>query len=70
MSKADPLRELTGDELRQRMKENQDGLLNFRLRVTTGVVDNMREARTRRREIARIKTILRERERAASKQAN
>jgi len=36
------------------------------LQQATGVVDNVRMARTARRDIARIKTILGERARAAS----
>jgi large subunit ribosomal protein L29 len=58
---------LTGDELQQRAKERRNDLMSFRMQVATGVVDNSRAARMARRDIARIKTILREREIAAAK---
>jgi large subunit ribosomal protein L29 len=60
--KAKELRDLTSDELNQRMQDLMESLMTFRIQVSTGVVDNMRSARNARRDIARIKTILRERE--------
>jgi ribosomal protein L29 len=39
------------------------------MQLATGVVDNVRGAREARRDIARMKTILRERELAAAKGA-
>lgn len=65
--RADELREMTGDELLARQKECEENLVNFRLQVATGVVENNRLARESRREIARIKTILRQRELAQAK---
>ncbi len=63
--KAKELRNLTGKELQQRMQERQSDIITFRMQMKTGVVDNVRGAREARRDIARIKTILVERERAA-----
>lgn len=63
--KAKDLREMTTDELRQRLRERNDALAAFRLQSATGVVDNVRGARNARRDIARINTILRQRELAA-----
>ncbi len=63
--KAKELRDLTGKELQQRMQERQSDIITFRMQMKTGVVDNVRGARQARRDIARIKTILGERERAA-----
>lgn len=60
--KASELRELTGDELSQRLRERCDDLHTFRMQMATGTVDNVRAARGARRDIARIKTILRQRE--------
>ena len=40
------------------------------MQVATGVVENVRAARTARRDIARIKTILRERDIAEAKGKN
>ena len=65
--KAQELREMTGEELLQLQKQRQDDLFAFRVQLATGVVDNNRAARNARRDIARIKTILREREIAADK---
>ncbi len=65
--KAREIREQTSEELQQRLKERYDALMTFRIQMATGVVDNTRGARNARRDIARIKTILRERELAASK---
>ena len=67
--KASELREQTGEELQQRMRERQDDLHAFRMQTTTGTVDNVRGARNARRDIARIKTIMRERELAAEREA-
>ena len=64
--KASELRDKTDDELRRIAVERTDDLMHFRLQAATGVVDNVRLARTARRDVARIKTILGERARAAS----
>jgi len=64
--KANEFREKTGDELRQLLKERQADLVKFRIDITTGVVDNNRAIREARRDIARVKTIFREREIAAA----
>ena len=64
--KAPELREKSDDELVQLMNERTDDLMHFRLQMASGVVDNVRSSREARREIARIKTILNERKRAAA----
>ena len=56
---------MTDDELRQRLRECRDNLFTFRVQIVTGAVDNVRAARSARRDIARIKTIMEERQRAA-----
>lgn len=65
-----PIHELTDEELRQRITEKQDALFNFRMQMATGSVDNVRAPRIARREIARIKTVIRQRELAAEKAAD
>ena len=65
--KATNIREFTSEELQQQLKERMDALVAFRMQMATGVVDNVRGARNARRDIARIKTIIRERELAAAK---
>lgn len=67
MVKAKELRELSDDELRQRLQERTDDLMRFRLQLATSTVDNVRASRNARHDIARIKTILRERELGAAK---
>lgn len=67
--KAKDLRELDGAELELRLKERTDALRNFHLQMATGAVDNPRAARYARRDVARIKTIMRERQLAAQKKA-
>jgi large subunit ribosomal protein L29 len=56
------LRELTDDELTERLRESKVELFNLRFQTATGQLDNNRRLRTVRREIARIYTVLRERE--------
>lgn len=65
--KARDIRELTVDELQSQLKQRRDALMTFQLQSATGVVDNVRGARNARRDIARILTVLRERELAAMK---
>lgn len=63
---AKDLREKTNEELLALLEEKKKDLINFRLKLITGVVDNVRAGRMARKDIARIKTILRERELAES----
>jgi large subunit ribosomal protein L29 len=65
--KAKDLREKTNEELSGMVTEFQKSLIQFRLNMVTGTVENVRSARTARRDIARINTILRQRELAAQK---
>jgi ribosomal protein L29 len=51
------------------LRERTDALWAFRMQQVTGAVDNVRGLRNARRDIARIKTIIHERELAAAKQA-
>ena len=56
------LRELHGDELNTRLREAKEELFNLRFQMATGQLDNNRRLRTVKHDIARIYTILRERE--------
>ena len=67
--KAKDLRELEPVELTSRLKDRGDALRHFHLQMATGSVENSRAARNARREVARIKTIIRERQLAAEKKA-
>jgi large subunit ribosomal protein L29 len=59
---ASELRELTEEELVLRLKESKEELFNLRFQMATGQLDNNRRLRTVRHEIARIYTVMRERE--------
>jgi large subunit ribosomal protein L29 len=56
------MRELHDDELQTKLAESKEELFNLRFQMATGQLDNNRRLRTVRHEIARIYTILRERE--------
>ena len=59
---ASELRELTEEELVLRLKESKEELFNLRFQMATGQLDNNRRLRTVRHDIARIYTVMRERE--------
>ncbi len=61
-TQAAELRELTGDELISKLRESKEELFNLRFQTATGQLDNNRRLRTVRRDIARIYTVMRERE--------
>jgi len=56
------LRELTDDELVLRLRESKEELFNLRFQMATGQLENNRRLRTVRHDIARIYTVMRERE--------
>jgi large subunit ribosomal protein L29 len=56
------LRELTEEELVLRLREAKAELFNLRFQMATGQLDNNRRLRTVRHDIARIYTVMRERE--------
>ena len=59
---ANELRELGNDELVLRLRESKEELFNLRVQSATGQLDNHGRLQVIRREIARIYTIMRERE--------
>jgi large subunit ribosomal protein L29 len=59
--KPSSLRGLNEGELREKQEELADELFHLRLRRTTGQIANPMKARETRRDLARVKTILRER---------
>ena len=60
--KAAELRELSDEELRGKLRELQEELFNLRFQLATGQIENVGRIRTVRRDIARLKTIQRQRE--------
>jgi large subunit ribosomal protein L29 len=62
VSAASELRGLTDSELEQKLQEAYQELLNLRFRKATKQLDNTARIRVVRRDISRIKTLMRERE--------
>lgn len=59
MAKSKDLHELTGDELQSRLVETKEELFNLRFQNATGQLDNYKRIGQLRKDVARIKTILR-----------
>ncbi|MDP8928857.1 MAG: 50S ribosomal protein L29 [Actinomycetota bacterium] len=60
--KAIELRELPEEELRERLTEQKEELFNLRFQHVTGQLDNPNRLKQVKGEIARVLTVLRERE--------
>ena len=60
--KAEDIRELTEEELHEKVHELKDELFNLRFQLATGQLDNPMRIRQVKKDIARVKTIIRERE--------
>ncbi len=60
--KTSDLRSLTIQELNELLSENKRRLFNLRMQLATNQLDNTSKIRETKRDIAKIKTILRERE--------
>jgi large subunit ribosomal protein L29 len=65
--KANEIRELTTAEIEQKIKALKEELFNLRFQLATGQLENTARIRQVRKDIARMKTIIREREIAANK---
>ena len=63
--KADELRDKTEDELRDLERQMREELFRLKMKHFTGQLQNVADIRQRKRDVARVKTILRERELAA-----
>jgi large subunit ribosomal protein L29 len=59
---ASEIRDLTDEELVTRLREAKEELFNLRFQVATGQLDNNRRLHQVRKDIARIYTVMRERE--------
>lgn len=65
--KATELREMTTAELNQELVELKEQLFRLRFQHATNQLDNLMELKTVRRDLARVKTVLREIEIAEEK---
>ena len=63
--KAAKWRDLSEDEIRQRMRELTEEIFNLRFQLSMGVAKNPSRLREARRDLARARTIQRERQLAA-----
>ena len=61
-SKAAELRELPDEDLVERIEGAKEELFNLRFQLATGQLDNTARLRELRHEVARIATVLRERD--------
>jgi large subunit ribosomal protein L29 len=60
--KASAIRELTADDIRARLGELREEMFNLRFRNAMKQLDNPLKIRENRREVARLMTVLREKE--------
>lgn len=67
--KASEIRDLSNEDLGKRLLEKREVIRAFRFQMATGNVENVRGSRNARRDIARILTVLTERNRAKAGEA-
>ncbi|MEI7907527.1 MAG: 50S ribosomal protein L29 [Bacteroidota bacterium] len=67
--KSQELRQMTNEELGKRIDENLDALATMKFQKATSQVENSSKFMLLRRDIARMKTIIRERELSTSNAA-
>jgi len=60
--RASEIRDLTSEEIKQKLVDWKQELFNLRFQAATGQLDNPMRIRDVKRSIARAKTVLRERE--------
>lgn len=65
--KVNAIREMTSQELETKVKEYKTELFNLRFQKATGQLENPMRIKLIKKDIARIKTILRERDQEAVK---
>ena len=68
-TKPTTIREMGPDEIRTRVAELREELFNLRFRNTMKQLDNPLKIRDGRREMARLLTVLQQKERAGSRKA-
>ncbi len=60
--KAKELRDMTGNELNTKLLDLKNELFNLRFQLATGQLDNTSKIRLVKKDIARVKTVLRDME--------
>lgn len=66
--KPSEIRDLTIEQIRSRLNDAREELMNLRFQLTSGGLTDYTRLRYTRRNIARLETILSERERSAAKE--
>jgi len=64
---ADELRDLSDEDLNAKIEELRESLFRMRFKLKLGNTDVVKQVRESRKDLARVKTLLRERELAAGK---
>ena len=67
MTRPNELRELSNEDLEHRLAERRQELFNLRFQSVTGALENSARLKLTKREIARILTVVNERESAKGK---
>ena len=67
MTRPSELRELSDEDLEHRLAERRQELFNLRFQSVTGALENSSRLKLTKREIARILTVVHEREAQAQK---
>ena len=70
MTRPSELRDLTDDELDHRLTEQRQELFNLRFQSVTGAIENHARLKLAKREIARILTVVNEREAEKARAVN
>ena len=60
--KANEIRKMTTEEINKKISENKEELFNLRMKQATGTLENPGRINALRKDVARMKTILNERE--------
>jgi len=60
--KTNEIRKLSTEEINKKIAESKEELFNLRMKQATGTLENPTRIRELRKTVARLKTILRERE--------
>ncbi len=64
------IRKLTTEDLNKRLEENKKELFNLKFSASTGNLEKPHRIKELRHEVAKIKTVIRERELSEVKEAN
>lgn len=67
--KAKEMRDLTYEELLKKENDLQEELFNLRFRLATGQLDNPMELKSVKKDMARVKTVIRQMDLEKAKQA-